>query len=725
MPFDNFTNPFQNPANVPAEYRTHPSIQKLFKLDGSGEYVRPAEDPVTIWVIIKLHQEYGVPLEAMGLELSADFAEGTYQGGRRYQGRADVVVYDDRYSDAVGNLDIAFIMVEAMEPGKRYGGTEPEGWVEHQNRLNAYMSASPSARYAILTSGVRTEIYRRDLEYPRKLEPIGDLPRYESAREAAKHSPYTVVLNPDEPDGIQTGLVPLTRDKFREVLGDTRSGCHSILRDNEGLQPQEAVDAMVKFLFAKWYDEQSTVDLAKKTGEARAYVFSVTPETDPERLAVQVGETFEQSKQWERETLKRKFGDDLGVRVAFNEADALLFKPHTTVEIVRRLQPYSLRRSSADIKGGVFEDFLGKTFRDDLGQYFTPTPVINLMVGILQPSVEDFVGDPACGSARMLTHVLDYVRKHEYAKAIAANNGNPEGVNADEPTPEFVRFRDNQIFGAETSRNVMHVARVNTLMNGAQYADLRNIDSLMPLASITGGITEGLPERPGFYRGGLTLILTNPPFGSKVTNERVLKDFADRDGVTKRNGKVVDSVPQEVAFINRCLEYLAPGGKLGIVLPDGVLANSSMQVVRDWILRWARLKAVISLPQETFAPYGAGVKTSVVFLEKRTIPLAPAPATTSAPVRKSGRGRPRKGNETSTMPMDLEVADPEILDETVALIETDNALNEEDYDIFMARIDSIGYDATGRLNVPEKEAPTPPEVRETIKVFSEMTGWKQ
>lgn len=117
--------------------------------------------------------------------------------------------------------------------------------------LNAYMSASPSAWYAILTSGINTKIYRRDLEYPRALQEIGDLPKYESARSTAEHSPFKVILNPSEPDGIQTGLQPLTRDKFREVLGDTRSGCHSILRDNEGLQPQEAVDAMVKFLFAK------------------------------------------------------------------------------------------------------------------------------------------------------------------------------------------------------------------------------------------------------------------------------------------------------------------------------------------------------------------------------------------------------------------------------------------------------------------------------------------
>jgi type I restriction enzyme M protein len=675
MAFEKFTNPFKNPANAQERYRSHPRLSKFFQPDGS--YTRPLEDPVTLWAVDVLHREYNVPLDSMELEISVDFSEGAHQSGsgRRYMARVDLVIYDDRYRDTRGNLDVAFIALEAMEPTVELDSEgDDQSGVGHFKRLNAYVSASASCRYAILTNGLQTRIYRRDFEYPRALQPIGDLSKYESAAEAAKHSPYTVVLKPDEPDGILTGLVPLTRDKFREVLGDTRSGCHSILRDNEGLQPQEAVDAMVKFLFAKWYDEQATVDLAKQTGEPRAYVFSVRKATDPERLLVQVRETFEQAKKWEQDNLRRKYGEDLGVRLAFRESDVLMFKPHTTAQIVERLQPYSLRRSSADIKGGVFEDFLGKTFRDDLGQYFTPTPVINLMVGILQPTVNDFIGDPACGSARMLTHALDYVRKHEYEKAVATNSGKAEGMNHEEPTHEFVRFRDNQLFGAEIAPNVMHVARLNTLMNGAQYADLKIMDSLAPLASITGGIMQGLPERPGFYPGGLTLILTNPPFGSKVTDKRVLDDLASRGGVAKSKGKVTKSLPQEVVFLNRCLEFLAPGGRMGIVLPDGVLANSSMQDVRDWILRWARLKAVVSLPQETFAPYGAGVKTSLVFLEKREHPL-------------------HQGEEDTGTWTRYEYAfDAEGQIRANAIVHKGSA----DYPVYMAQMDAVGYDATGR-----------------------------
>lgn len=107
MSFANFTNPYRNPADVPEDYRKHPNLSKLFKADGT--YVRPAEDPVTIWAIALLHQEYGVPLDALELELYADFSEGTHQSGRRYQGRADVIVYDDRYIGAGGGLDVAFM----------------------------------------------------------------------------------------------------------------------------------------------------------------------------------------------------------------------------------------------------------------------------------------------------------------------------------------------------------------------------------------------------------------------------------------------------------------------------------------------------------------------------------------------------------------------------------------------------------------------------------------
>jgi type I restriction enzyme M protein len=259
-------------------------------------------------------------------------------------------------------------------------------------------------------------------------------------------------------------------------------------------------------------------------------------------------------------------------------------------------------------------------------------------------------------------------------------------------------------------------------MNGAHYADLRGIDSLSQLSSITGGIMKGLPEYPGFYPSGLTMVITNPPFGSVLSNSRAIEDLSSRDGVTKRGGKSVKSIPQEIAFLNRCLEYLAPHGRLASVIPDGVLANSSQQYVRDWILRWAKLKAIVSLPQATFAPFGAGVKTSIIVLEKRAHPL-PATEPSMASVKK-----PRKRKKTATEGQSLFIE-----------AEEENGMNgngvteqveqpgqpvvDEDYEVYMARIDDIGYDAAGRNTVPVEQQSNPPEVQETIADFAKRSGW--
>lgn len=176
----------------------------------------------------------------------------------------------------------------------------------------------------------------------------------------------------------------------------------------------------------------------------------------------------------------------------------------------------------------------------------------------------------------------------------------------------------------------------------------------------------------------------------------MLDDLASREGASKLNGKVSKSMPQEVVFLNRCLEFLAPGGRMGIVLPDGVLANDSLQEVRDWILRWARLKAVVSLPQETFAPYGAGVKTSVVFLEKRERPLS---------VGEEDPGTWTRYEYTFD-------ADGKIRVHTA--VHADGAA---DYPVYMAQVENIGYDATGRLSVSEDESPFPQDVKATVASF--------
>jgi type I restriction enzyme M protein len=156
-------------------------------------------------------------------------------------------------------------------------------------------------------------------------------------------------------------------------------------------------------------------------------------------------------------------------------------------------------------------------------------------------------------------------------------------------------------------------------------------------------------------------------------------------------------------------------------VPDGVLANLSLQYVRDWLLRWGRLKAIVSLPQETFAPYGAGVKTSIIVLEKRALPL-PSADSHGQPEKKPGRRGKKAAQEQGSL---LETEAPSEPVAVAAETSPDPSLADEDYDVYMARIDDIGYDATGRLTVPEERAGFPPEVEETIADFNKMVGWQR
>ena len=135
MPFHNFTNPFQDGASIPKLYRTHHKLQGLFKADGT--YRRPVKDPVTLWAIDILRRDYDVPLQAIEVELPAELPQSGLE-----HGRADVVIYDDRFINSAGKFYVAFIVVEVMEPGKTFGGTEAEGWYD---RLCAFMNLFPSA----------------------------------------------------------------------------------------------------------------------------------------------------------------------------------------------------------------------------------------------------------------------------------------------------------------------------------------------------------------------------------------------------------------------------------------------------------------------------------------------------------------------------------------------------------------------------------------------------
>lgn len=448
---------------------------------------------------------------------------------------------------------------------------------------------------------------------------------------------------------IRESLRAFNRKEFQDLLFD----CHSILRDVHKMDPGRAFDAISKILFIKMYVERSGLHGAFTTDylDRRA---AVRLPTDP---AVHDG-LFEQTKQY------------YGADNLFEKNEKLDISEETFRRIVKQLERFDLSKTSDDVKGLAFEKFLGATFRGELGQFFTPRPVVDFMVELLDPREGELICDPACGSGGFLIRAFEHVRakimadiqrqKDEERARIEAL-GLPQEEEERRIEEAFARLNrdllpsgdDNKpidtrvgrlawqcIYGADAEPRAARTAKMNMIMHGDGHGGIHYHDGLLDI--------------DGIFAGRFDVVLTNPPFGSNVGRDQKVGDSditsvpTDADSVRRcrdRYGKpwedshnrllraaanktpILDlfeigegknNRPTQLIFVERCLNLLKPGGRMGIVLPDGMLNNPSNAWFRRWVEGKARLMAVVSLPEETFRSSDATVKASLVFLRKFT-----------------------------------------------------------------------------------------------------------
>lgn len=395
----------------------------------------------------------------------------------------------------------------------------------------------------------------------------------------------------------------------KEELISAIKKCHQTLWEGGRRTPPEAFGELSKIIFVKISDEKGT----KKN---EPYQFQIKTHEKSEKLAARIKALYETQRQREPNV----FTDTIKVD------DAVLRT------VVSHLEGINLNKTDLDTKGVAFEQFMDGFFKGDFGQYFTPREVIAFAVEMMRPSHQDLVLDPACGSGGFLLYALDEVRREADAYY-------------DEGSTEHYRhwhdFAEKRLFGIELNDSIARVAKMNMIVHDDGHTNVVSTDSLQEIEKIKD-------ENRGFGFNRFDLIFTNPPFGAVV--KKTEKPYLDKfdlaydwkDGA--RSGKPKTSAKTEILFLERCYQFLKPNGRMAIVLPDGILTNSSLQSVRDWLLEHYRLLAVVSLPQYSFSHYGAGVKASLVFMQKR---------------------------------------------------EADETPNEDEA-IFMAIAENIGYDATGR-----------------------------
>jgi type I restriction enzyme M protein len=473
-------------------------------------------------------------------------------------------------------------------------------------------------------------------------------------------------------------------ERPRDVRGLLRL-CHNKLhgRGIDGDEEDLAMD-MVRILLAKAQDE---------TGPGALPEFACTPEE-------YAGAAGRRAVAERVQRLFRAFADaNPGV---FGEHERIGVSPAAITEVVAVLAPYALtsRLEDADawdVVGSAYEQYTAAHLKRQRGQFFTNRLLVEFMVRGLDPDADVTALDPAGGSGGFLTGVLRHVRR----KAI-------ENGGAAAASERRLRDLGEQLFLVEASPRLVKIAKAAMLLTGGGHAGMTRGDGLGPYDALD----ERIRERCG--RGAPTLILTNPPFAGQseglVTDPAILAGYAVADRL--------DGAPPEMLFFERCLDWLAPGGRLGIVMPKSFLDTATYRPARELLFRNAELLAVLNCHKNTFQP-DTGVRTCVVFLRKLEAGEAP-PADHDifmAISRKIGRdseGRPifridRDGETTDEIDHDLE----EILADWRAA--AGGALQSSGYRFVVARGE---LDAALNIN-PQRYLP---HLNESLREVAEMDG---
>lgn len=337
---------------------------------------------------------------------------------------------------------------------------------------------------------------------------------------------------------------------------------HDYIYANDGLSSQQTLEEFIKILFLKIVDEQ-----------LNQYNFSVIL-NQKDNLNNAIADLFL--------TTKKNYPD------IFDIDDKVRLSSASLKYALYKLKDIALLSSSTDVKGLAFQKFLSHREKDGHGQFFTPVPVIDFCVSMLNISCHDKVIDPACGSAGFLLSSLKYIKSHN--------------INID-----LASIIQKNLYGIEINKSVARLAKMKLFLESNVLPNIICANALVEHMSLDGQFD---------------VVLANPPFGAKISEESVLNQFDLGYKLSIENGSVIrktvlSNQNGDILFLEKCLKLLKPNGRMAIVLPNGNFENPSLDYLREYIKIKSDILAVVNLPQETFIPYGTGVKTSIIFLQKK------------------------------------------------------------------------------------------------------------
>lgn len=590
--------------------------------------VAKPEEKVRQRYICTLVNDYGYSLEQMAQEIELT---GTKRGkGHAF---ADIVVWksiDDKKA-----MKDAFIVIETKVENVKLH-------VEDYYQGSNYARFS-GAEFFVASNEKETKFFTIVRGFiPKELEEVVAIPTAKDVDNAKKI------------EQLKNQTKTFTREEFTKTL----QACHNIIRNNDKLSPEAAFDEISKLLFMKIrYERQQKGTKVFTKEEYIAQAENYEKNVRPGMKAMGIDLPYMQNL---FNTTKAEFKDDH----LFEESDEIKIRENSFIQILEKLQNFNLSDTQDDVKGIAFEQFLGTTFRGELGQFFTPRTIVDFMTEILDPQEGEVICDPTCGSGGFLIKAFEYVREkieHDIKEKKDRLRDSLEGDDFDSKSEQeqaeisekiddmqsalnteldtsvensrMYYLSRNCIYGTDANPRMARTSKMNMIMHGDGHGGVHHHDGLLNVN--------------GIFEERFDVILTNPPFGQNVdknqliseadkfTDEEMKKKYKKKYGVAYDEAlKQVDdhigetllslydlgstSTLTEVLFMERCLRLLKKGGRMGMVLPEGVLNNKNLQAVREYFEGRAKIILICSIPQDVFIAAGATVKPSLVFMRRFT-----------------------------------------------------------------------------------------------------------
>jgi type I restriction enzyme M protein len=539
-----------------------------------------------------LFHEYGISVD----DMEPDF-KVKVDGSNK---KIDIAIFEPDAEHTAENVRRLVVCQKELKIGDRGAVKirDHEQAAKDLEVLKGAMTACENCKYGLWTNGLEFFFFRAErTRFDVKFRPIGDWPLSDESigtRDVASHAR----LRRADPEMLRTA--------FRR--------CHNFIHGNEGMPKDAAFWQFLYLIFAKMHDERQPND-ARRFWAGRF-----------ERNGQLIDEQFDAAGQKAiRKRIEPLFEDvKKKYSTVFRGNEEISLSDRALAFMVAELAKYDFGRTDVDAKGAAYQEIVGTNLRGDRGQYFTPRGAIKLVVSMLNPQPNERVLDPACGTGGFLTATLAHLaHRFQKEKGIQPGSENTqEFLSVQERLAEYVK---KNLFGADFDPFLVRAAQMNAVMASNTEANLFNINSL----EFPAGHLPGRADAEKVAKlGSMDVVMTNPPFGSQIpiTDPNILRNYdlahiweRTEDGGFRNTGRLQGSVAPEVLFIERCVEWLKPGGRAGIVLPDGILGNPGDEYIRWWILRHTWVLASIDLPVEVFiVEANVNILTSLLFLKRKT-----------------------------------------------------------------------------------------------------------